>query len=408
MELHGKYTRLRRRLARPSRPAAHRPLQARRRHAIRRATASASRSCGRSTRRRHKPGLALHTAGWPLELDTYGGSLLYHMDGQPGVGRLRRRPRLHEPVAEPVRGVPALEDASGDPQDLRRRQAHRLRRAVAHRRRHPVAARRLVFPGGALVGDDAGFLNASRIKGSHAAIKTGMLAAEAAFDAIQAGRAQRRAHGVPRGVRARAGCKTELEQARNFKQWFKKGLVHGDDDERHRAVAAAARRPQGAAVDGAPQGGRPSAARAGRRVPADRLPQARRRAHLRPPVVGVPQQHQPRRGPAGAPDAEGPGVPVHGQPAGLRRPREPLLPGRRLRVRRPTATAPSGCRSTPRTACTARPATSRIRRRTSSGSRPRAAAGRTTSACRRSAEPHPWSDAASRLRAARPAAPARG
>ena len=45
-----------------------------------------------------------------------------------------------------------------------------------------------VFPGGALVGDDAGFLNESRIKGSHAAIKTGMLAADAAFDAVQAGR----------------------------------------------------------------------------------------------------------------------------------------------------------------------------------------------------------------------------
>ncbi|MDK1001255.1 electron transfer flavoprotein-ubiquinone oxidoreductase, partial [Burkholderia contaminans] len=45
-----------------------------------------------------------------------------------------------------------------------------------------------VFPGGALIGDDAGFLNASRIKGSHAAIKTGMLAADAAFDAVQAGR----------------------------------------------------------------------------------------------------------------------------------------------------------------------------------------------------------------------------
>ena len=44
---------------------------------------------------------------------------------------------------------------------------------------------KLVFPGGALVGDDAGFLNASRIKGSHAAIKTGMLAAEAAFDACR-------------------------------------------------------------------------------------------------------------------------------------------------------------------------------------------------------------------------------
>ncbi|MEX3707290.1 NAD(P)/FAD-dependent oxidoreductase, partial [Paraburkholderia sp. BR14317] len=47
---------------------------------------------------------------------------------------------------------------------------------------------KLVFPGGALVGDDAGFLNATRIKGSHAAIKTAMLAADAAFEAVQAGR----------------------------------------------------------------------------------------------------------------------------------------------------------------------------------------------------------------------------
>ena len=67
---------------------------------------------------------------------------------------------------------------------------------------------KLVFPGGALIGDDAGFLNASRIKGSHAAMKSGMLAAEAAFDALQAGRAARRARRpIPRRS-ARAGCTT--------------------------------------------------------------------------------------------------------------------------------------------------------------------------------------------------------
>ena len=54
-----------------------------------------------------------------------------------------------------------------------------------------------VFPGGALVGCDAGYLNVSRIKGSHAAIKTGMLAAEAAYSAIAHGRAARRAHLLP-------------------------------------------------------------------------------------------------------------------------------------------------------------------------------------------------------------------
>src|SRR5262249_60343457 len=58
---------------------------------------------------------------------------------------------------------------------------------------------KLVFPGGALIGDDAGFLNASRIKGSHAAIKSGMLAAEAAAEALAAGRrgGAPRAHPAP-------------------------------------------------------------------------------------------------------------------------------------------------------------------------------------------------------------------
>jgi electron-transferring-flavoprotein dehydrogenase len=82
-----------------------------------------------------------------------------------------------------------------------------------------------VFPGGALIGDDAGFLNASRIKGSHAAIKTGMLAADAAFDAVQAGR-RRRAHAYPDAFK-QSWLYTELYKARNFKQWMSKGLYLG-------------------------------------------------------------------------------------------------------------------------------------------------------------------------------------
>ena len=131
--------------------------------------------------------------------------------------------------------------------------------------------------------------------------------------------------------------------------------------------------------------GRSPLPEAGGRVQADRLPEARRQAHLRPPLERLRQQHQPRRGPAAAPDAEGRERAGEDQPGEVRRPREPLLPGRGLRVRR-TTTAPSGCRSTPRTASTARPATSRTRRRTSSGSRPKAAAGPTTSACERGPE----------------------
>ena len=78
-------------------------------------------------------------------------------------------------------------------------------------------------PGGALVGCDAGYLNASRIKGSHAAIKTGMLAAEAAYDALVAGRSGDELSAYPEAFEA-SWLHTELNKARNFKQWFKKEI----------------------------------------------------------------------------------------------------------------------------------------------------------------------------------------
>ena len=79
-----------------------------------------------------------------------------------------------------------------------------------------------VFPGGALVGCEAGYLNASRIKGSHAAIKTGMLCADAAFDALAANRQHDELSAYPKAFEA-SWLFTELQQAKNFKQWFKKG-----------------------------------------------------------------------------------------------------------------------------------------------------------------------------------------
>jgi len=85
-----------------------------------------------------------------------------------------------------------------------------------------LALPKTVFPGGALIGCEAGYLNASRIKGSHAAIKTGMLAAEAAFDALAAGRRHDELSAYPEAFRA-SWLWTELNKARNFKQWFKKG-----------------------------------------------------------------------------------------------------------------------------------------------------------------------------------------
>jgi electron-transferring-flavoprotein dehydrogenase len=85
---------------------------------------------------------------------------------------------------------------------------------------------RLVFPGGALVGCEAGTLNASRIKGSHAAIKTGMLCAEAIVPALAAGRSADELTAYPEAFE-RSWLHAELHASRNFKQWFKQGNTVG-------------------------------------------------------------------------------------------------------------------------------------------------------------------------------------
>jgi len=79
-----------------------------------------------------------------------------------------------------------------------------------------------VFPGGALVGCEAGYLNVSRIKGSHAAIKTGMLCADAAFDALVADRQHDELSAYPAAFET-SWLHDELKLSKNFKQWFKKG-----------------------------------------------------------------------------------------------------------------------------------------------------------------------------------------
>src|SRR3954469_8718724 len=128
---------------------------------------------------KHSAGLVMHTAGWPLDSDTYGGSFLYHQENNQiavgfVVGLGYTNPYL-SPYEEFQRFKthPAIRDffAGG------KRVAYGARAITAGGLQ---SLPKLVFPGGALIGDDAGFLNASRIKGSHAAIKSGMLAAEAA------------------------------------------------------------------------------------------------------------------------------------------------------------------------------------------------------------------------------------
>ncbi|MFP3552297.1 electron transfer flavoprotein-ubiquinone oxidoreductase [Paraburkholderia sp. SIMBA_049] len=174
---------------------------------------------------KHKPGLVMHTAGWPLENDTYGGSFLYHMDNNQVVVGFVVGLGYSNPYLSPF-------------EEFQRYKTHPEIRAVLEgSKRVSYGARaitagglmslpKLVFPGSALVGDDAGFLNASRIKGSHAAIKTGMLAAEAAFDAVQAGRTNDELTAYPEAFKT-SWLHTELYRARNFKQWMSKGLYLG-------------------------------------------------------------------------------------------------------------------------------------------------------------------------------------
>ena len=174
---------------------------------------------------KHKPGLVIHTAGWPLDSSTYGGSFLYHLENnQVAVGYVVGL-AYQNPYLSPF-------------EEFQRYKTHPAIRGffeggkrIAYGARAIVAGGlqslpKLVFPGGALVGCEAGFLNASRIKGSHAALKTGMLAAEAAFAALTTGRSHDTLETYPEAFKA-SWLHDELSKARNFKQWMAKGLYLG-------------------------------------------------------------------------------------------------------------------------------------------------------------------------------------
>ncbi len=174
---------------------------------------------------KHKAGLVVHTAGWPLDASTYGGSFMYHMeDNLVSVGY--------------VVGLAYTNPYLSPYEEFQRYKTHpHIRPFFEGGKRIAYGARaitaggivslpKLVFPGGCLIGDDAGFLNASRIKGTHTAIKSGMLAAEAAFEAVQAGRQGDELSRYPDAFRD-SWQFDELWRARNFKQWMAKGLYLG-------------------------------------------------------------------------------------------------------------------------------------------------------------------------------------
>jgi len=172
-----------------------------------------------------KPGLVVHTAGWPMTDDTFGGGFLYHLEGNRVtlgfvIGLDYKNPWLspfdemqrwktHPSIRAHIEGGKRIGYGA---------------RAINNGT--PQALPKTVFPGGALIGCDAGYLNAARIKGSHAAIKSGMLCAQAAFDAVTAGRSADELAAYPEAFE-KSWLKEELDQTRNFKLWFKKGPTVG-------------------------------------------------------------------------------------------------------------------------------------------------------------------------------------
>ena len=180
---------------------------------------------------RHQPGFVMHTAGWPMDSSTYGGAFLYHAeDNKVALGFITGLDYAN-PYLSPF-------------EEFQRWKTHPNVRYYFENAKGEITAKRLgygaraitaggllslpktVFPGGALVGCDAGYLNVSRIKGSHAAIKTGMLAADAAFDAVVAGRQHDELSAYPEAFE-KSWLYEELNKSRNFKTWFKKGLTVG-------------------------------------------------------------------------------------------------------------------------------------------------------------------------------------
>ena len=136
---------------------------------------------------RFKPGLVQHTMGWPLDNKTGGGSFLYHWgDNFVSVGFVVHLNYKNPWIApfEEFQRFKTHPDIRGTFEGAER--VSYGARAITEGGYQSVP--KLAFPGGALIGCSAGFVNVPRIKGSHNAMKTGMMAAEAAFEAIKAGR----------------------------------------------------------------------------------------------------------------------------------------------------------------------------------------------------------------------------
>jgi electron-transferring-flavoprotein dehydrogenase len=173
---------------------------------------------------KHRAGQVIHTVGWPLDRRTYGGSFIYHLeDHQVAVGFVVGLD-YENPYLDPY-------------QEFQRFKTHpAIRPLFEGGRRIAYGARalneggfqsvpKLTFPGGALIGCAAGFMNVPKIKGSHTAMKSGMLAAEALFQALDDGPGGEAA-GYETALRA-SWVWDELYRVRNIRPGFRLGLWGG-------------------------------------------------------------------------------------------------------------------------------------------------------------------------------------
>ena len=174
---------------------------------------------------KHKPGLVVHTAGWPMDSSTYGGGFLYHLEDNKVTLGFVTGLDYSNPYLSPFEEMQRWKTHPSIRQYLEggKRLSYGARAITAG---GALSLPKTVFPGGALIGCEAGYLNASRIKGSHAAIKSGMLAADAAYEAVTAGRQHDELTAYPQAYE-NSWLAEELNQARNFKAWFKKGVYVG-------------------------------------------------------------------------------------------------------------------------------------------------------------------------------------
>ncbi len=173
---------------------------------------------------KHRPGFVFHSIGWPLTSRTYGGAFLYHLEERLVsvgfvVGLDYRNPHL-SPFDEFQRFKthpeirPTLEGG--------RRVAYGAR-AISEGGYQSIP--KLTFPGGLLIGDTAGFLNVPKIKGTHLAMKSGMTAAEALFEALRDD-ASREVTAYPEKLR-KTWLWDELYRVRNIRPAFYRGLLAG-------------------------------------------------------------------------------------------------------------------------------------------------------------------------------------